>query len=78
MNWRPEEWTNYCSKGFKYGGWTPPDEYTRRVCAGIYEASADAMLEALKKHGLYVKKGDICPPITCTCNGTLVFIPDDK
>jgi len=45
--WRPKNWVNYCGKGFKYGGWSPPDEYTRRVCAGIYEAGADAMLTYL-------------------------------
>ena len=48
---RPKGWKNYCGKGFKYGGWTPPDEETRRACAGIYEAGADAIYEFAKEEG---------------------------
>jgi len=50
--WRPKNWVNYCGKGFKYGGWSPPDEYTRRVCAGIYETGADIILTHLLSSGL--------------------------
>lgn len=70
--WRPDSWENSSGKGFKYGGWTPPDEPTRRASVGIYEAGADAMLEALLKDGLRVNNlGDIPQG-----PGTIIFIPD--
>ena len=49
MGWRPDDWVSYCGSGFKFGGWTCPDEEIRQICAGIYEAGADAMLRAIRK-----------------------------
>ena len=82
--WRPEGWKNYCGKGFKFGGWSCPDEITRRVCAGIYEAGGDMMLEELKKDSNYVHKkslysneGGESKEIFRQEAGWVVFIPEE-
>lgn len=73
--WRPDGWRNYCGKGFKYGGWTcPDDEVIRRVCVGIYEAGADAMLETLRARAKNLTDG--CGNINSIYR--YVRIPDDE
>ena len=62
--WRPEGYTNPFAK--EYDG-------TLHL---IYESAYDACLEALKKEGDYLTKGDYFTERQVSSNGYLVFIPD--
>ena len=78
--WRPKDWKNYCGIGFKFGGWTCPDEGTRLACMGIYEAGADAMLEVLRGQGEVIGHlyGHSIIGTELECAGKWVFIPDEE
>jgi hypothetical protein len=68
--WRPENWSNPYHQ--EPQGNFVADEANPKYC--IYEAGADAMLEALRKQGLKI-------PREMMSSGephTLVFIPDEK
>ena len=81
--WRPPDWANYCGKGFKYGGWTCPNEEIRRVCAGIYEAGANAMLMELESKGEHLEWDSEVLAVNVPSmfkkqfKGTFVFIPEE-
>ena len=78
MSWRPEGWIPKIS--FEEITHLKPSlvsMMTEKECK-IYEAGADAMLEALKKDGVHFKKGEWTDDATFEVDnpGTVVFIPD--
>ena len=76
MNWRPE--VDYSKNKMD----RPDDHIDNSNFRRGWEASADAMLEALRKEGQHGKGTEFTNPALDTRNlyrtGTLVFIPDDE
>jgi len=67
--WRPEGWKNEHIASASGKPINP--EYQ------VFEAGADAMLEALRNIGAKVNKGEAPILYYVPSKGTLVFIPDD-
>jgi hypothetical protein len=74
--WRPEEWNN---------PYLQQDDAGNYINSRLYEAGADAMLEALRKEG-YIKFDKLCPYCGastrlecgfCSANRYPIDIPDD-
>jgi len=72
--WRPDDYEN----PYK---WTPQDTRGWKHSHDVYEASADALLGALRKAGFHITTGQTLEIegkyITATRNQTLALIPDD-
>lgn len=70
-NWRPKDW--------KIQRTNPPHYEDKFEYMAGYEDGADAMLEALKRGGLYRKPWyDEALGVKHNERGWLVFIPDDE
>ncbi len=70
--WRPDDWENHFTK--EHGNLSP-DADTE---TSIYEAGADAMLEALRANGEHIQPTNLPIPLQIGEPGTLCFIPDVK
>ena len=78
MNWRPETWKN----PYQHAASIPQNKFFNRDYY-IYEAGADAMLEALKKEGRYYKWKRIATVKVPSLyqeqwKGWFTFIPDEE
>lgn len=73
MNWRPKDWRNPHP-----GIYLPTNDfiYSEHDLHREFEAGADTILEALKKRGRHMKKGEHSDNIFEVA-GWLVFIPMD-
>lgn len=78
MNWRPkEEWN--AREIFKEVRYPASVAGNLPYFYQLIEAGADAMLEALKREGTYVKAGDMVEEgITYMRSGWEIFIPDEE
>ncbi len=75
MSWRPEEWKNpyreYLKEHHVY-------DAAFECFAQMYEAGADAMLEALRKQaGVVLQAGQVFNYTMDAQSGKIVFVPDD-
>lgn len=82
--WRPLGWNNEYEDNYnslKIGGYTDHTALKHiRLKSKIFEAGADAMLEALREMGKEATRktsGDLLSDIVKLEAGRLVFIPDD-
>ena len=71
MNWRPETWKN----PYQHAASIPQNKFFNRDY-DIYEAGADAILEALKKTGVRGAFIMGLQPVNIPATGTTVWISD--
>ena len=79
MSYRLEGWVN----PYPRGSMAQPENIPELVLYDLYEAGADAMLEALRKDGKYFGRGSVVNEDAypdkkwVNVSGYLVFIPED-